>query len=50
MEIIRELNKKSLIYYYSIYTIDIWSMLVINSSTITIDISCFTGNCLIDNR
>jgi len=32
--IIRELNKKFLIYCYYIYTIDIWSMLAINSLTL----------------
>jgi len=31
MEITRELNKEFPIYYYSIYTIDIWSILAINN-------------------
>ena len=31
VEITRELNKKSLMYCYSIYTIDTWSMLTINN-------------------
>ena len=33
MEIIRELNKKFLIYYYPIYTIDTWFVPVINNPT-----------------
>ena len=34
MGIIRELNKESSIYSYIIYTIDTWSMLVINNLTL----------------
>ena len=32
--ITRELNKESLIHFYTIYTIDTWSMLAINNSTL----------------
>jgi len=32
--ITRELDKKSLIYCYPIYTIDTWSVLTINNSTL----------------
>jgi len=34
MEIIRELDKKFLIYSYSIYTTSTWFVLVINSFTL----------------
>ena len=34
IRIIRELNKKSLIYFYTIYTTGTWSMLAINSPTL----------------
>ena len=34
MEIIRELDKKFLMYCYSIYIIDTWSILAINNSTL----------------
>ena len=31
MEITRELNKESLMHFYTIYTKELWSMLVINN-------------------
>ena len=34
MEITRELDKKFPIYSYTIYAIDIWSVILINNSTL----------------
>ena len=42
MEITRELNKKSLLHSYTIYTKASWSMLVINNPTLmSMHCSCF---------